>query len=72
MTEDKEDVVYVHNEYYSVIRKNKPAICDSMDWTRRGYAKPSKSEREGEKPDDFTYLWYMKKQNEWTNIHISK
>ena len=44
---DKEDVVYIHNEYYSAIKKEQNnAICSNMDGPRDDHTEWSKPDRE--------------------------
>ena len=38
------------------------AICDNMDGPRGYYAKWNKSDEEWQTPNDFTYMWHLKKE----------
>ena len=54
---DQEDVVYLHNEYYSAIKKNeiKPFAATGMKLETLILNEV----RERQKPYDITYIWYL-------------
>lgn len=65
---DKEDVIHIFNG--TLLNYNEEwnlAICDNTDTPRGYYAKLKKSDREIQRPHDFTYVWNLKnKVNEQT------
>ena len=62
---DKEMVFIM--EYHSAIKKGDLAVCENMDEPWGYYTTWNESDRERQMLYNFTYLWNLKKQNNWMN-----
>ena len=60
---DKQNVVYITTEYYSVIKEGNPAICNNLDVPWGHYAKWNELDRKREILYNFTYMYNLKKAN---------
>ena len=49
-------------EYYSAIKRIKPAICNNVGGGRMYYVKRNKSIREKQILYDFTHMWNLRKK----------
>ena len=60
-------------EYHSVIQKRWIlAICDNMNGPWEYYAKWNKSDKERQRPDDFTHIWNIKNKQTKINEQVEQ